>query len=318
MSAPRELFLKPARNARAEQADAFIEIAHGMARGLSDAAILRNSANPALVIRAPAQDLDDFALTTEISELAPFFLGSNEDGSLIDAALRYAMIVPPTASRVLSASGYVGNAVAEGTPKVVHSIALFMDALEPVKAQSIIVLTDELMRASGNAARRLFEIEMRKAVTRADNAAFMGQITGSDTVALASTGDALADLRLGLRNADPSAGYVVAASPAIAADLSTRVENRGMTPRGGEFSPGVSVVTIDDLTGLRVIPASRLVLQDFGLEFRPSRDATVNMSPNPVTPSQLVSLFQLNLLGLLAERTIKMSALGVSIVSVGA
>jgi hypothetical protein len=149
----------------------------------------------------------------------------------------------------------------------------------------------------------LFENELRKAVTRAINLSVLAQLTDSDTVSIPGTGDALADLRAGLYMAGPSTGYVVAAPSADVLDLSLRVENRaGMGVRGGTFVPGVEIVAMDSITGIYVIPASHVSVRDGGLQVRSAEHAVVNMADTPASPSQMVSLFQTNSLGLLAER----------------
>jgi hypothetical protein len=143
----------------------------------------------------------------------------------------------------------------------------------------------------------------------------LGALTTTSVDNIAATGDPLVDLRAGLRAAAPSYGYVVAAEPGYVLDLSTRVENRGAGVRGGDFVSGVSLVAVDGLTGLRVIPASRMALWTTSLSIAPSSEADVNMSDSPTGPSSVVSLWQSNCRGLLASREFKL-AMDDNIVSV--
>ena len=184
---------------------------------------------------------------------------------------------------------------------MVKNLNLGLNDVETKKAAAIIVLTSELARATGG--RALFESELRKAVTRAINQSVLAQLTDADTIEIAGGADTLANLRAGLQAAGPSEGYVVAASTDDVLDLATRIENRGgMGVRGGTFVPGVEVVAIDGTTGMSIIPASHISVRDGGLQVRSAEHATVFMSDTPTSPAEMVSLFQTNSLGLLAER----------------
>lgn len=285
---------------------AFKELAWTMLRAspgrVADA--LQASSNP-MVAKAAAHafgdaewgDLDDAA------GMAASYLGSIAEISILDAVKRYAQVVPIQAKRVLIASDAVGDVVAEGDPKPVRRLSLAFGDVEPTKAVAIVVLTQELAAATGDEGRRLFERELANAIARASNESILDALASSETVAVTATGDPLTDLRAGIRAAGPSHGYVVAAPTGTVADLATRVEaTGGMTVRGGTFRPGIELVAVDDLTTMRVIPASRLAIWDGGLETRSAGHATVDMRDTPQSPAQMVSLWQTGSLGLLLER----------------
>src|SRR5690606_29311535 len=117
----------------------------------------------------------------------------------------------------------------------------------------------------------------------------------------------LADLRMALSLVAPSYGYVVAMPSADVAVLATTIEaGPGFTVRGGTFRPGIEIVAVDHDDDTTVIPASRVALTDFGLQVRSARHANVEMRDSEEDPSEIVSLWQKNYMGLLVERTWKL------------
>lgn len=286
-----------------DKAKAFADIAFSMLlhTKASLANMLRNHPSQ-LVQKAAAHAFsDDVWSNADAAALAAAYIGSIAEGSLLDQIVRYGNQLPLKLPHVLVASGFSGDVIAEGDPKVVKSLNLEVADTSTKKAAAILVLSKELVRATGG--RALFDAELRKAVTRAINASVLGQLTDSETVTIPAAGDALANLRAGLAAAGPSEGYVVAAPATDVLDLSLRLENRGgMGVRGGTFVPGVQVVAMDDLDGLRVIPASQVSVLDGGLQVRSAEHATVTMVDSPTSPAEIVSLWQTNQVGLLAER----------------
>jgi len=256
------------------------------------------------VARAFAESFDDLWAGPEAQDLAASYLASIAEGSLLDAIARYAVRLNLSQRNGIIASGLVANMVTEGAPRVVQNLDLSkLLTGNPTMAAAMVVMTEDLARFSGDPGRSLFESELRKAVTRAMNSAVLATLTTTSATVVIGTGDPLADLRAGLRSAPASEGYVVAAGTAHANDLATRAENRGgMGVRGGTFVPGVEIVAVDSITGLLIIPASHCALLDAGLRLKASGDASVNMADSPTSPSQLVSLFQTNSLGLMAQR----------------
>lgn len=236
--------------------------------------------------------------------LAEAYLASIAEESLLDQVKRYARILPLRSTRTMVASGFSANVTAEGDPKVVKTFQATVDTDEAIKSAVVVVMTQELAKATGPQGRALFENELRLAVLRATNRAVLDAMESTDTEFVTGTGDPLEDLRIGLKAAGPSSGYVVAAPATAVIDLATRVENRGgMGVRGGSFIPGVDVVAMDDLTEMRIIPASRVAVWDGGLEVRSAEHASVTFAETPTSPSNVVSLWQTNSLGLLGERS---------------
>lgn len=298
------------------EATAFREIAKSLLlSGHSENAenLLRNHKNP-LVSKAAAQGLDTWG--PDFATLAAAYVASIAQGSALDQILRYAGTIPDHVSNIMVASGFTAGTVAEGGPKLTRSLGLEAVQVEPWKVAAITVLTQELARAAGGS--KLFEEELRKAVQRGTNQAVLSAINSGTTINVASTGDALADLRAGLRAAPPSEGYVVIASTADVADLATRVENRGgMNVRGGTFVPGIEVVAVDDTDEMTIIPASLLAVRDWGLRIDTAGHASIDLRDNAQSPYQLTSLFQTNSLGVRCERLFSIALSDAASVVVG-
>jgi hypothetical protein len=285
---------------------AFIDIAFAQGKSRDDATaveLLQRSTNP-IVQKAAAEMLLSPWDSPAAAVMAANWIASIAQQLLLDQIKRYAREIPPQLGNPLVASGFVADAVTEGSPKIVRQLVLRTTDVQKTKSVAIVALSDELLNATGGEGRRLFERELVASITRATNEGVLAALETTSTTAVASSGDALTDLRAGLRAADASDGYVVAASTAIAVDLSTRLENRGgMSVRGGEFSPGISVVAVDSISGLRVIPASLFAVFDDGLRTASAGHASLDMSDTPNSPAQHVSLWQAGASALLAERT---------------
>jgi hypothetical protein len=302
-----------------DKAQAFKEFAFTMLRaGTSQQAeaLLLKSENE-YVAKAAAHMLGDSVWSaSEAAQLAAAYIGSVADGSLLDAALASgAMRIPQNLAHSVFASGFAANDAVEAGVKVVKRVPVALSTAEISKAAAIVAMSKDLAFAIGG--QKLFETELRKAVTRACNAAFLAALTTTSTTELATTGDALNDLRAGLRASVPSTAFVVAVSTAYAADLATRTENRGAGVRGGTFVPGVELVVVDDLTGLRVVPVDHIAIEDFGLRVASAEHASLDMQDSPTSPAQFVNLWQTNSVGLICEREFRMAA-NSDIVSVGA
>jgi len=291
-----------------QKAAAFREVAFAVLKAGQDGnpvALLSSSHNP--VTQQFTKSASAFVLAdlgdAAAAALSEAFVASVAESSLLDAIAKYARVIPPNFSHALLASGFSADVVREGDPRVVRRFNLGAVEVEPTKSVAIVVLSKELANAAGTAGLRAFEAELTSSIARACNAAVLGQLIDSSTIDIAGSGDPLADLRAGLAAAGPSSGFVVAVPAGAAADLATRAENRGAGVRGGTFAPGIELVAVDDLSAMTIIPASRLVVRDFGLTVRSAGHADVTMADSSSAPSASVSLFQTGCIGLLAERS---------------
>lgn len=221
----------------------------------------------------------------------------------LDAIKQYARPIPAGSRSVTIGSGFTADATVEGALKVIRRPSFGLGDVTPHKTIALLVLTKEFALAGGDAALAVLDNEMAKAITTAINGAIFDHFNDSSALILPTTGDLLEDMRLGMRSAGPSAGYVAVVPPGVTADLALRQEaGPNFSMNGGEFRPGLHIVTADNATGIMVIPASRCAVFDGGLELRPSGEASVEMSDSPTGNGELVSLWQSGSVGLLAER----------------
>lgn len=289
------------------KAAAFIEIAKTMIahRQKSTALnVLRNS-HTELVKKAVAEVIDaNGVFAGELAQLlAASYIQSIAQFSLLDQLMRFGRTIPAALRHVLIASDSVGNSVAEGSPKPVINLGLSLGDVQPIKSTAMVVLSDELARFTGPEGAALFERELRQAVLRAVNAGVLDAFSDSGSSTVTAGSDALASLRAGLAAAGGSEGYVVAMGQADATFLATHEANRGMGPRGGEFAPGVNIVTVDGLIGMRVFPASQFAIWDNGLQIKSSDAAAIDMRASPSAPYEMTSMWQTNSTAILAERS---------------
>lgn len=225
--------------------------------------------------------------------------------------------------------------VGEGQPKPLTAAAFGQVTLDVAKAAGIIVLTEELVRYSSPSAEALVRDEMLQGVTRFLDAQFIdptvaavtdvspASITNGVTGTAASgttEADAKADLNALLSgmadNNYPLGQIVLITSESIAFTLGG-LENAlgqpsfGLSVEGGSIR-GIPVVTSNSVDAqiVAVHTPSVLIADEGGVEIDMSREASVQMSDTPDSfesvdaNTTLVSLWQMNMVGLRAERFI--------------
>lgn len=289
------------------QAKSFVELARIIAGAKSADEVpgfLRHSKNELVAKAAAHTTLNEIWADPEAQLLAASFIGSVAEPDLLSAIGKYARVVSPGFGRALIATGATGDTKAEGAPRVVKNLDLNVGLHDGMhQSSATIVVSQELLRATGEAGRSMFEQELVKALIRACNDAVIASLTDTSTITATAGADPLASLRAGIRAAGASSGYVIAMDAGDCGWLATHEANRGgMGVRGGTFVPGVEVVAIDDLSAMYVLPASRLAVFTGGIEMHPAGHASVNMADSPTSPSQLVSLWQANCVGLMVSR----------------
>ena len=223
--------------------------------------------------------------------------------SALDMLKQYATPIPASSRHAMVAAGFVADAATEAALKVVRQPTFNLLDVELKKTIALIVLTREYLMTGGDEALSMLDSGLRKALIAAINGALFDYFNDSNALSLPTTGDALEDLRLAIRSAGPSEGFVALVPPGVTADLALRTEALpGFSVQGGEFRPGVHICTADNATGIMAVPASRTAIYDGGLELRPSGEASVEMSDSPTGSGEMVSLWQCGSVGLLAER----------------
>lgn len=284
------------------QAKEFTELAKCIARARSE----ENAMNflHAQQKAVAHMTLDEVFADQDFQQKVQSYIASTGEPDILTVIARYGRPIPRFSGRVLIATGATGDSTAEGFPTLIKNLDLNVGVnTDFVKSLAAVVVSQELLSVGGDAGQKLFEAELTRAVIRAANSAVIASLTDSNTITASAGANPLASLRAGIAAAGPSDAYVVAMPAQDVAELSTYAENRGgMGVRGGTFVPGVEVVALDDATQTVVIPASKLAFIDGGLELRPTDAASVNMADSPTSPSQLVSLWQTNCVGLLVAR----------------
>jgi hypothetical protein len=245
-------------------------------------------------------------ISAYLDALAPF--------SVLDSLKRHALVLSPLFPQAITASGYVADVVSEGAPKAVKSISLQRILTPPKKVAAIVVWSDLLDAV----------VELKALIERmADNAVVRGQNQAVFEVVLensptptagSASGNALTDLETLIAALPGGRGTVVATSWANVRRLSiSAARGPNFTVYGGEFTPGLNIVPTDDLpSGVAMcgIEADRVALADAGLQLRPSRHGSIQLSDEPSTPDAntvMVSLWQNNLRALLTERLFQLA-----------
>lgn len=245
------------------------------------------------------------------------------DRLLGDAAMRR---VPLRTRLGVIVVGATAQSTSEGAPKPVTRVALSAEALDPVKASTILAVTDELVRMLDGAAMATLSRELRAAVTAATDSVFLGSLllaAPSAPSAGFTSGAVLADVRNLLNMVTPTATsrlYLVA-DPGTARALATmagadeRPAFPGVGPLGGEIA-NMPLLVSDQLA-----PDSdggRLVLIDAAgiaggydtITLAASRAASLQLDDAPADGAHsATSLWQTNSRALRAERYFGFKAL---------
>lgn len=257
---------------------------------------------------ATAMTLDGAWGTEGGQRLAASYLASIADGSVLEAILASATVIPRDQHRTLVASGASANFAQQGAPKVVGRVGLDGEGMVEVKTTAMIVMSNELAASADPAASELFSRELRHATLAAMNEGCLALIPPG--LSMPGTGDPVADLAVALELLSDSQAVVVAAQPGIVRRLAMASEGR-MGLAGGEFVPGLRIVPIKPNTAspqMTLIAADRCAVTDLGLVVRGASHATVDFAATPSSPSQQVSLFQVGSKAILCERSFRLHA----------
>jgi hypothetical protein len=250
--------------------------------------------------------------------------------------------IPFRVPLVSQTGGGEGYWVGEGKAKPLTSFDFARTTLEPLKVANICVLTDEVIRDSSPSAEAIVRDQLAEALKarldidfiNPDKTASAGVSPASITNGAAhstgsGTGDA-DDVRADIRsllgeyiaaNNSPTTGVLVMSSgTALALSLMTNAlgqnEFNGIGMNGGVLL-GIPVITSEHVPAgvVVMINASDIWLaDDGGIRLDMSREASVEMLDSsltgdsigvvPGTAASMVSLWQTNSVGFLAERTI--------------
>lgn len=291
----------------------------------SDAAALAESAGAprvANVLKAAASPAT-LAQLSDYRLMAAGFSAALQSHGLFDAAL-------PAMQRVPLATATVGNVAIGATAgiavelgvKVVSRLTLENGQLTPIKAASIIALTNELLRAAPVEAQRIVSRELINACALAADRQFLAvalagvtAFTSAGSTAVAFRSD-LAGL-LSLVTTYQTSRLFLAMPSLVCKTLSVMGANStnatpafpDLGPQGGTISQIPVVVTNACGTGVvTLLDASRFAGAADPVTIDDFRHASVQFDAAPDSPptasTNVISLFQLNMAGILAERWI--------------
>lgn len=245
--------------------------------------------------------------TSSGKRIADYYLASVRNQDLLGSLLTYGKTIPEDQGHIVAVSGTVASNVNEGAAKPLVRSTLSGHTLPTYKVAGLAAVSKELMLATQNEARTLFENELQNAVVGGSNATLLSIPTPTPVTADGS-GDIVADLENALAALPNSSHVIVATSTGNCRKLSIRSQNN-MGINGGEFVPGVHIVpAIEDSSSAPVLvayAADRIAVADVEFNVRNASEASVEMTDTPTGSGEMVSLWQTNMLGVMVERWFK-------------
>lgn len=240
-------------------------------------------------------------------DLSAAFIETLRTVSVFDRASGDFVPVPLRTKIVVESSGTSGGVPAEGAAAPITRMTIASPAIEPVRAEAICTVTNEVLRLAGARGNALLARALRGATAKETDATFLSLISNSSP-SHASTGSSasqiLGDLELLLDDVQLGAGSkpYLAASPTAVKGLALKLRATGnfptLTVTGGDLA-GVEVWPCDALSSTAILfDATGLACGDEGLEQMESTNATLEManpaSGSSLTPTgtSLVSMFQ--------------------------
>jgi HK97 family phage prohead protease len=245
--------------------------------------------------------------------------------------------VPFRVPLVGQTSGGQGYWVGEGKPKPLTKFDFARSVLEPLKVANIAVATMEVLRDSSPSADAIirdglagalkerldidFVDPAKAAVAGVSPASITNGVTaipssGSDSAAVRADIQALFGAFIAANNPPSSAVFIMTTATAMALGMMQNpmgnLEFPGVGMNGGTLM-GIPVITSDYVPDGVVILANAndiYLADEGGITVDMSREASLQMDDAPTndsvtpTPAPLVSLWQTNSVGFLAERTI--------------
>jgi HK97 family phage major capsid protein len=266
--------------------------------------------------------------------LANAFLESLRNFGAFDRLLPY-MRRCPLRTRIRAATAAASaSTVPQASVKPISKLSLTSTQIDEIKVAAILVITEELARHGETAAGTLFSTELANAIAVSTDAEFCSQLTSGAT-SFASNGVTAEHVRVDLRGmlaaittGARSALFLLTTST-IAKALCMLHTNTGdaafpeMSFNGGSIG-GIPVVVSDGVPSgtMLLIDASQLAGASDTITLDNTREALLNMDTNPDSPvvasTPQVSLWQVDMVGLRAERTFgveKLTTTGVCVVT---
>jgi hypothetical protein len=256
------------------------------------------------------EDLNDY------QALAAAFLASLTSGSAFDRMLDGGMVRVHFKARVATVTVAANGAgVNENMVKPISSMTIAGAGLDPVKATSITVSTNESLRLMGGRAVDFIGGELRRAVSRSTNAVFLPALAAAAGTTVTSVNSPLADLRALLEAVSIGEGarlYWILA-PTNCKRLSTMPTDAGglafpqMGPLGGSIG-GIGVMASDEMAADEgvLVDASQIAAETGSVIIDQARHALLQLDTSPDSPAAaatvLTSLWQRGETAIRAER----------------
>lgn len=228
-------------------------------------------------------------------------------------------------------AGAVVGWVGEGLSKPVSELAFSETTLDPKKLASIVLITTELAGLSGPAAEAVIRADLVASINLAVDAAFVSNAAATSAkpagilngvTPVTSTGSTAAaigkDLNTVIAGMLTAGGMaqslVILAHPGTAAQVGLTLGTSGASL----YIPVLASSAVPVGT-LIVVDQAQLLLGDEGVELALSNQATIQADSAPSDPpSSTISLWQHNLEGIRAERTVNWTSARAAAATAGA
>lgn len=252
------------------------------------------------------------------------FVDYNRSRSAFDSIAPAAIQLPAKVRVAVASTAISGTAVAQSAPKPVSRLVLDGFQIEPTKCVGLVVVTNEILRFSAQAAIAMLQRELSAASVQASDSPFLSGIAADLPTSniFAAGSDFLGDLHdaASLVAERAAARLFIVVPPAVAVDLAAdeRDAFAQMTPTGGTVR-GIPVIVSDNVPdgSWMLIDAASLAVDPGIVTLRVSTETSLLMDDDPADGAQQhVSMFQTNSTALMAERWIAYQRLRDSAVAV--
>jgi HK97 family phage major capsid protein len=265
--------------------------------------------------------------------LASAFLESLRNFGAFDKLLPSMKRVPFRTRIGTNTSAVTGATVGQQSVKPISKLSLTATQIDEAKVAAIMVVTEELARASDSTAGNLFATELSNAIAVATDSFFVTELTSGAT-SFASNGATAEHTRVDLRGllaaitTGARSQLFLLTTSTIAKALSVLHTNTGAVAfedvryNGGSIG-GVELIVSDGVPSgtMLLVDATQIAAASETIRLDSSREALLNMDTSPDSPAAgtvMQSLWQYNMVGLLAERFVgieKLTSKGVAVVT---
>jgi HK97 family phage major capsid protein len=266
---------------------------------------------------------------TAYQTISAGFVESLRSISVFDSMLPNLRRIPPFTRAAIVTTGASGALTAEQKWKVLSKLSLAADNIAPLKAVTVLVITEELLRFSTAGTDRLFADELRSAVAQATDAPVLTALLALTTPA-ASSGNARHDIAT-LLAAVPLKALsrpMFLTTPLVLQQMAALHGDSGpvfpdlSVPSGG-FISGIPTVGCDGLSNygghgdhLLLVDCWQCAGESSVVTIDGSVQADIQMSDAPTDgAADMVSMFETNAVAIKCERRYAFARLRASAVA---